>query len=120
MERLQNGRRRLKLYADKIYNTGPLITAAWSFRHGPIQPWMTIQNLMMSKLRSCAEWSFSAIMMINKFVGYALAQCIQASPVSKSFHVAVLLSNCRTCLYGSNASFYFSCVPPSLDDYFEE
>jgi hypothetical protein len=38
---------RLKLYADKIYNTGPLITAAYSLRHGRVRTWMRRLNDIM-------------------------------------------------------------------------
>ena len=49
-------RRRLKLYADKIYTTSPLITAAFSRRHGALQAWMIVENSIMSKIRVAIEW----------------------------------------------------------------
>jgi hypothetical protein len=38
LEREGNGQHRLYLYADKVYNSGPLVRAAWSLRHGPVLP----------------------------------------------------------------------------------
>ena len=53
-----NNQGRLKLYADKIYNDGPVVEAAWSRRHGPVLPWMVTENLMMSGIRVAVEWTF--------------------------------------------------------------
>ena len=50
-------KRRLKLYADKIYNNCPLITAAFSLRHGPVLAWMTAENFLMSKV-SCHRMDY--------------------------------------------------------------
>ena len=65
---------RLKLYADKIYNTSPLVTAAWSLRHGPIAQWMSDENWVMSKIRVAIEWTFGSILMLFKFVDFAKGQ----------------------------------------------
>jgi len=64
-EREANGLCRLKLYADKLYNTSMLENA-----------------------------------------------------VSKYYHVAVLLSNCYTCLYGGSHLLYFGVEPLTLEEYF--
>ena len=68
--------RRLKLYADKIYNTGPLITAAFSERHGPLQQWMQDENYLMSKIRVAVEWTFKTILMLFKFTSFSKGQKI--------------------------------------------
>jgi hypothetical protein len=112
--------RRLKLYADKIYNTCPLITAAFNKRHGLVRPWMRAENFLMSKIRVAIEWTFGNIVMLYKFVDFAKGQKLMESPLAKHYIVAVLLANCHTCIYGDQHNEYFDCDPPSLDDYLSQ
>jgi hypothetical protein len=56
--RVANGLRRLKFYADKIFNSCTILTAAFSLRHGELQPWMVQLNRLMSPIRVCIEWCF--------------------------------------------------------------
>ena len=35
------------------------------------------------------------------------------------YPVANILTNCHTCLYGSQSSLYFNLAPPVLEDYLE-
>jgi hypothetical protein len=44
---------------------------------------------------------------------------ILRQPVALFYFVAVLLVNCRTCLYGNQTSEYFRLVPPVLGDYLD-
>ena len=111
---------RLKLYADKIYNNGPLITAAFSRRHGVVQPWQTSQNSIMSRIRIAVEWSFGKIITQNAFLDFWKNQKIQMSPLAKYYHVATLLTNMHTCLYGAEHCNYFEILPPTLDEYMDQ
>jgi len=47
-----NGTRRLKLYANKIYNVCPVVTPAWSRRQGALHNWMTVENRIMRGFES--------------------------------------------------------------------
>ena len=96
------------------------MTAAFSLRHGPLQPWMTAENFLMSKIRVAIEWSFGQIIMLYKFIDFAKGQKLLESPVAKHYIVAVLLANCHTCAYGDKHSEYFNCDPPSLEDYLDQ
>ena len=113
-------RRRLKLYADKIYNTCPIITAAFSRRHGQVLDWMTAENFLMSKVRVAIEWTFGTASMLWKFFDYRKTQKIDESPIAKHYTVAVLLSNCRCCVIGDQHTEYFNCLPPTLEDYLSQ
>lgn len=119
-ERMQQNKQRLKLYGDKIYNTCALITAAWSLRHGPVLPWMTAQNGLMSRIRVHVEWAFERIITACKFAAFSRTQMIQKSPLAKYYTVAVLLANAHTCFYGAIDNVYFNVVPPTVDDYFNQ
>lgn len=119
-EREANGLPRLKLYADKVYNSSQLVTAAWSLRHGAVADWMTLQNSMMSKIRVSVEWAFDRIISSSKYAAFWQGLMVQNSPVAKYYTVAVLLANCNTCLCGDIDTLYFDCLPPTLDDYFDQ
>lgn len=113
-------RRRLKLYADKIYNNCLLVRAAWSRRHGIVHPWMTNENSIMSKIRVAIEWTFGTIVMLYKFVDFCKGQKIFESPVAKHYTVAVLLANCHNCQYADEHLEYFDCQPPTMEDYLSQ
>ena len=122
VERVAQGLPRLKLYADKIYSNSILMTAAYSLRNnrGGLQAWQMNFNRIMSDIRVGVEWSFGKIVTRNKYVSFGKSMQIQGSPVSQYYHVAVLLANAHTCLYGCLQTTYFDLAPPTLNDYFDQ
>jgi hypothetical protein len=74
-------------------------------------------NYSMSKVRECVEWSFAKVINLWKFVDFHKNQKSLQAPVGKQYIVAVYLTNCHTCLYGSQTSDYFKCTPPSIHEY---
>ena len=120
-ERVQNGQTRLKLYADKIFNSSALVTAAFSRKHhNVLNGDMLRLNLIMSKVRVGVEWSFGAIMEKWKLLGYGRGQLLQRSPLKKQFHVAVLLENSFICLNGCIHTAYFGVEPPTIHDFYNQ
>lgn len=121
-ERIANNRPRLKIYADKMYANTILITAAHNLRNnrGGLAAWQIMQNRVMSDIRVGVEWAFGKIIVRNKFVSFGKSMFIQNSPVSKYYHIAVLLANAHTCMYGSQQTRYFGVAPPSVEEYFEQ
>ena len=115
-----NGQRRLKVYADKLYNDSPLVTAAYSKRHGVVHGWMTGINLIMSKVRVAVEWNFGLLVARFKHADFAKGLKIQDGEVVKTFRVAALLANCHTCLYGSQHTTYFDIMPPTVEEYLDQ
>jgi hypothetical protein len=113
-------RRRLKLYADKIYNSSTLINAAFSERHGQLQAWMTIENRIMSKIRIAIEWTYGTIITQFKFLDFAKGQKLQESPLPKHYIIAVLLANCHCCLYEDRHCKAFDIDPPTLNEYLSQ
>jgi hypothetical protein len=120
LEREALGLPRLYLYGDKIYNSGAVIKAAWSLRHGPLQAWMHVQNGLMARIRVQVEWAFERIVVMCKYASFSRTQMLQQSPLAKHYTVGVLLANCRTCMYGGIDTAYFGVVPPTLDEYFDQ
>jgi len=99
-DRLQSDipQRRLKLYADKIYNDCGIVTAAFSLRHGPLYNWMVRENRVMSNIRVAVEWTFGQITSLFKFIDYYKTQKMMESPIEKHQTVAAFLENCHNCI----------------------
>jgi hypothetical protein len=112
---LHTGFPRLKVYADKIFNTDAIVTAAYSLRHGPVAGWMHAVNAVMSPIRVAVEWAIGRISYLFKFTGYR--QKLQESQVIQAYVVSAFLTNCRTALYGAQECLYFDIEPPTIEDY---
>ena len=112
-------RQRLRLYADKIYNTSNLVVAAWSHRHGPVADWQTRENSIMSGIRIAVEWTFGTIVMLFAFCDYCKGQRLFGSPVAKQYTIASFLANCHCCLYGDEHTAHFNCLAPTLEEYLQ-
>ena len=117
-ERLLQNLILLKLYGDKIFVTCDLITAAFSLRNGPLAPWMTALNRLMSPIRVSIEWCYGKVIARSKFVDYR--QKIRESPVVKAYYLATLFANAHTCLYGSQHTTAFGLNAPSVQEYFAQ
>lgn len=74
-------------------------------------------NKKMSALRVSVEWGFGKVIQLFPFVDFKKNLKIYKQPVAKYYKVCVLLTNCHTCLYGSQVCDYFECDPPKLEEY---
>jgi hypothetical protein len=90
----------------------------FSLKHGPVAPWMVTINRIMSPIRVAIEWIFGKVIARSKHADYR--QYAYKSPVTKIFYLSVLLTNCHTCLYGSQCDTTFFVAPPSIDDYLNQ
>ncbi|XP_066914769.1 uncharacterized protein [Clytia hemisphaerica] len=76
-------------------------------------------NTAMSKCRIGVEWVFGEITNYFKFMDFKRNLKIGLSPIGKMYIVCTLLTNARTCMYGSQTSSYFRIDPPTVWDYFQ-
>lgn len=74
-------------------------------------------NKAMSAVRQSVEWSFDKIITNFAFLDFRKNMKILLQPVGKYYVMGALFTNCHTCLYSSQTSQYFSCDPPSLENY---
>lgn len=74
-------------------------------------------NTRMSKVREAVEWEFGKIIQQFAFLDFKKNLKIFLQPVAKYYLVGGILTNCHTCLYGSQSSQYFDCEPPTLAEY---
>ncbi len=75
-------------------------------------------NDAMKRVRETVEYGFNKPVQNFAFVDFHKNQKLYLQPVALYYRVAVLLSNCHTCLYGSNIGSVFKMSPPSLEEYF--
>lgn len=74
-------------------------------------------NRQMSAVRQCVEWGFNKVIQTFAFLDYKKNLKLYLQPVGKYYAVGALLTNCHTCLYGSQTTQYFGIPPPSLEEY---
>jgi hypothetical protein len=103
------------LYGDKgYYNTAHVIAP---FKGRSLSEKEQAFNSAMSKIRTSVEWQFGELLNNFAFLDFERSLKCWLSPVAKYYAVSALLTNIRTCLYGSLSSKYFSFPPPSLSEY---
>lgn len=76
-------------------------------------------NAIMSKLRVTVEWGFAKIISLFPFIDFKKNLKVGKEKVPTFYKVATILTNCHTCLYGSQVCHYFELEPPTLEDYFK-
>ena len=101
------------LYGDPAYPLRPYLLCP--FRGANITPQEQQFNAKMSSVRECVEWEFGKILQNFAFLDFRKNLKVLLSPVAKYYLVGGLLTNCHTCLYGSQTSRYFKLDPPLLE-----
>ena len=74
-------------------------------------------NAEMSKVRICVEWGFGKILQQFAYLDFQKNLKVLLQLVAKCYLVGAFLTNCHTCLYGSNTGRFFNLEPPSLEAY---
>lgn len=78
-----------------------------------------ILNRKMSKLRVTVEWGFAKILQLFSFIDFKKNLKVYKQELGNYFKIATILTNCHTCLYGSQVCSYFELNPPTLEEYLE-
>ncbi len=74
----------------------------------------------MNGVRVVVEWSYADIYNLWRMMQFNKQLKTGVGNIGVYFNVAVLLTNCYTCIKGSNmTSSYFNVNPPSLEDYLQ-
>ncbi|XP_065292311.1 uncharacterized protein [Dermacentor albipictus] len=103
------------IYGDPAYPLRPLLLKP--FGGASLQPYEAHFNKRMSTVRQAVEWGFGKVAADFAFVDFHKNQKMTLQRVGRMYKVATLLSNCRTCMYGSQVSRYFGIAPPSFREY---
>lgn len=64
-------------------------------------------NRRMSAVRVSVEWTFDKVLQYFSFLDYKKSHKVLLQPTGKYYLVGALLTNCHTCLYGSQTSSFF-------------
>lgn len=74
-------------------------------------------NTIMSKVRISIEIAFGEIVRQFAFIDFKKNLKVYLQQIGIYYHVATILTNCRTCLYKSQINYIFNSEPPTLDEY---
>ena len=74
-------------------------------------------NLAMSRCRIPNEWGFGKIRSNWAYLDFAKKNQPYLNDLSRIWPVAQILTNCHTCVYGSQTGWYFQVRPPSMACY---
>lgn len=108
-------RQRLLIYGDPAYGvSGHLVSP---FKGAALTAEQQAFNASMSAVRVSVEWGFGKVVKHFAFVDYAPNQKVLLQPVGNYYTVAVLFTNCHSCLYGNQTSTFFGVPPPTLAQY---
>ena len=103
------------IYGDPAY--GQSRTILTPYRGCQLTTQQQDFNKAMSSVRVSVEWTLGKIVNYFSYLDFKRSNKVLLQPVGKYYLVAALLTNCHTCLYGSQTSTFFSLDPPSLETY---
>ena len=106
----------LCIYGDPAYPLRMHLQAG--FKGANITPQQELWNSRMSAVRASVEWVFGDIVNWFKFIDFKKNLKLGLQAVGKLYSVCALLHNSRCCLYSNEASEYFDCEPPIIENYF--
>ena len=105
------------IYGDPAYPLTAHVKRPHRGQHLTPQEQAFNTAMSMSGVRQCVEWEFGKVVRLWAFLDFEKNLKLFLSPVGKLYMVGVLLTNCHTCLHGSETSQYFQLNPPSLEEY---
>lgn len=103
------------IYGDPAYGLAEHIVTP--YRGAVVTPEQEAFNASMSQARVSVEWAFGKVVGLFAFLDFAKNLKLHLQPVGKYYAVAVLLTNCHTCLYGSQTASFFQVTPPDISTY---
>ena len=103
------------IYGDPAYGLSRNILSP--FRGVHLTPQEQEFNQKMSTVRVSVEWAFGKILQYFSYLDFKKNQKVLLQPIGKYYLVGAILTNCHTCLDGSQTSTFFSVSPPSLETY---
>ncbi|XP_050033367.1 uncharacterized protein [Dermacentor andersoni] len=103
------------IYGGPTYPLLPLLFTP--FDGTRLQPYEVHFNKRMGTVQQAIEVGLDKVAADFAFVDFQRNTKMTHQRVGRMYKVATLLSNCRTCLYGSQVSAHFDIAPPSLREY---
>jgi len=103
------------IYGDSGYNWRSYLEIP--FQGAALSEDQTAFNKAMSGSRITVEWMFKEVKLYWTVLDFKRKLRIQESPVAALYLSGMLLCNIRNCIYPNETSQYFSCPPPSLQEF---
>lgn len=105
------------IYGDQGYSLRELLIRPYSEREVEGHPERGNFNTIMSSLRVAVEWGFQKILSEFAFLDFKKNQKLLLQEVGTMYVTSTILTNCHTCLYGSQIGTYFNIQSPQLEEY---
>lgn len=109
-----------RMLADSAYGNDDVVIALYKRRRGePVLPLLRRNfNDRLSPIRTEVEWGYEKIVRDWAMIDFKKKIQIERCNVEALFHLAVWLTNVKTCARrGNQISKWFDCEPPTLDEY---
>ncbi|XP_037572693.1 uncharacterized protein LOC119455374 [Dermacentor silvarum] len=103
------------IYGGPTYPLLPLLLKP--FEGTCLQPHEALFNRRMGTVQQAVEVALDKVAADFAFVDFQRNKKMTHQNGGRVYKVATLLSNCRTCIYGSQVSAHFDIAPPSLGEY---
>lgn len=103
------------LYGDSAYPVQELLLCPYPGRN--INAAQQNFNARMSSVRQAVEWGFGKIINEFSFLDFKKNQKLLLQDVGNMYITATIITNCHSCLYGSQTAQYFNVNPPTLEQY---
>ncbi|XP_077560431.1 uncharacterized protein LOC144175200 [Haemaphysalis longicornis] len=103
------------IYGDPAYPLRPLLMRPYA--GSSLSPQQQNFNSTMSTVRQAVEWGFGKTVNLFAFLDFKKNQKLLLQNVPQMYWVATILTNCHTCIYGSQVGMFFGLRPPSLHEY---
>ncbi len=104
------------IFGDPAYGKDDVV---WSpFQGQLLTEQQKMVNKSMSKVRVSVEWSYGQVIQYWSYLDFKHQMCARKMSVGLMYSVAVLLTNCITCVRGgNNNSDFFQVKPPTIEEY---
>lgn len=103
------------VYGDQAYGIRELLLCPYPGR-GINQAQQNF-NTSMSVVRQAVEWGFQKIFAEFAFLDLKRKQKLLLQDIECIYKTAVILTNCHTCMYGSETAKFFDIQPVQLEQY---
>jgi len=113
---LESNGKSYAIYGDSGYANQKYIKVGYKNRKRLTQAQKTF-NSDMSALRVSVEYGFGKVITLFAFCDFKKNQKLLLQDLKRQYQAAAILTNCHTCLNGSQVSDYFNCSPPTLEEY---
>lgn len=107
------------LYGDQAYGVRPLLMSPYPGEPANLLEHQVVFNNSMKILRVAVEWGFQKITSLFAYIDFKKNQKLLLTDIEHYYKCAVILTNCHTCLYGSQTSDYFNVQSPNLETYLQ-